>query len=42
MRQQNPIYYQPNGAIFFANIESYKNNFYAKNTLFLRWMKKAQ
>ena len=41
MRQQNPIYYQPNGAIFFANIESYKNNFYAKNTLFFEMDEKS-
>ena len=41
MRQQNPIYYQPNGAIFFAKIESYKNNFYAKNTLFFEMDEKS-
>ena len=41
MRQHNPIYYHPNGAIFFAKIESYKNNFYAKNTLFFEMDEKS-
>ena len=41
MRQQNPIYYYPNGAIYFAKIESYKNNFYGKKTLFFEMDEKS-
>lgn len=41
MRQHNPIYYQPNGAIFLARIKSFKNSFYTKNTLFFEMDKKS-
>ena len=33
-RQNNPIFFIPNGAIFFSKIKHLKKNFYSKRTLF--------
>jgi len=40
-RQNNPIFFIPNGAIFFSKIKNLKKNFYSKRILFYEMSEKS-